>query len=368
MKKFLAIILTVLMVAATFTACSANVDGLMTGANSDLVNNPAGNPIYPNGVVNPNASVGGSESASESGSGSGSDEASSGEGSSEIVDNTTYTRNGSEVEFGSYPQASVTAAEVIEILNGKAGTPGGENWTSYGYSNSMWYIDVQDSGKKYRGVYFTDYRPNNASNSSEDPYYQDNNGYDSNKVYWFEYQPIKWTVINEGTGKVLLLCNISIDSQPYGAYSNAYAQSTIRVWLNDTFYKTAFNVLQQELIETTNLDNSVASTGHGENTYASSNTDDKIFLLSRAEVKDYAYGVTAESTRQRGASDYALAQGKYVDSNSVGWWWLRSPNPTDYSLAYRIKTDGTIHSTDVSATSGGIVPALWLKLAEEDAA
>lgn len=287
-------------------------------------------------------------------------------------DDALYTKNGKTVEFGYYPQTEVTNYSITSELDEKAGelptNSNSQKWTSYGYydngstSDYMWYIDVVLDGVKYRGVYFTYYRAKTIDGASSDSNSeQDDNGYYAGSTYWFEYEPITWTIISEKNGTALILCDMVIDSQEYDSISNSYAESAIRRWLNDDFYNTAFNSLQKEMIVTTTVDNSVASTGYSENPYASSNTSDKVFLLSRAEVKDTAYGITSNSSRLKEATDYANAQGKYVDGTNVGWWWLRSPLSSESDIAHRIKTDGSIHSVGVGYTSGGVVPALWIK-------
>lgn len=287
-------------------------------------------------------------------------------------DDALYTKNGKTVEFGYYPQTEVTNYSITSELDEKAGelptSSNSQKWTSYGYydngstSDYMWYIDVVLDGVKYRGVYFTYYRAKTIDGASSDSNSeQDDNGYYAGSTYWFEYEPITWTIISEKNGTALILCDMVIDSQEYDSISNSYAESAIRRWLNDDFYNTAFNSLQKEMIVTTTVDNSAASTGYSENPYASSNTSDKVFLLSRAEVKDTAYGITSNSSRLKKATDYANAQGKYVDGTNVGWWWLRSPLSSESDIAHRIKTDGSIHSVGVDYTSGGVVPALWIK-------
>ena len=100
----------------------------------------------------------------------------------------TYVRNGNKIEFGSYPQTLVEDSELKTTLSNKAGAlpteANSQSWTSYGYYSSnqpkdyMWYIDVKEGGEKYRGVYFTEYRPvlttykGSMANSQ-----QDENGY-----------------------------------------------------------------------------------------------------------------------------------------------------------------------------------------------
>jgi hypothetical protein len=290
------------------------------------------------------------------------------------------------------------------MLNSKAGTlPTSSNsqaWTSYGYyiessvKNFMWYIDVEQGGEKYRGVYFTSYRPNSATLSSSYTY-QDDNGYTTSTVYWFKYEPISWTILSEdiANGTALILCDMIIDSQAYkdvynydsntgeyyntstgvpsGTYANNYAESTIRKWLNETFYNTAFSELQKQIILTTTVDNSVASTRYSSNKYACKNTQDKIFLLSAQEVTNTEYGFasstsTYDTARRKKTTDYAQAQGAYTSTSTDyagnGWWWLRSPG-SDYSDGARdVSYDGYLSSNDVYGTNGGVVPALQIRL------
>ena len=303
--------------------------------------------------------------------------------------NTTeqlYTRSGSTIYFGEYPQTEVTDSAITTALNGMRGTlPTSSNsydWTSYGYyisgdvTNFMWYIDLEYSGEKYRGVYFTSYRPNRTTNSSSTSNsYQDDNGYSTGTVYWFKYEPIKWRILTESDGKAMILSELMLDSQQYdydGSYSNNYANSTIRAWLNDTFYNTAFGAMQQAIIETTEVDNSVYSTGYSSNPYACENTFDKVFLLSYREVVNSSYGFSTSTsnstTRQKQGSDYCKVQGSWISNGFAydgnGFWWLRSPYYTSYSIyAWYVTSDGGLgYSIHVHNTTCGVVPALVISL------
>lgn len=304
-----------------------------------------------------------------------------------------YIRNGNKITFGSYPQTEVTDSSLKTALNNKAGTlPTSSNsrdWTSYGYyinnsqsNNFMWYIDIEHDGEKYRGVYFTSYRPKYTSTSSSTGNsYQDNNGYDTYNVYWFKYEPISWTVLNENTSEktAFILCDMIIDSQEYyltdsgtrniggeTVYPNNYAQSTIRKWLNETFYNTAFNQLQRKIILTTLVDNSASSTG-GSNSYACEDTQDKIFLPSYEEVTNSSYGLTSSVERRKQATDYAKSQGIYIYSTGGSYagngdWWLRSPYSSYNNRARYIEYDGYTNYYYVDGASVGVVPALNIKL------
>ncbi len=306
---------------------------------------------------------------------------------------SAYMREGSYIYFGSYPQTLVRDSALSSAL----GSYSSNTWTSYGYykngsiSNYMYYTDKEYNGEKYRGVYFTEKRPyyTTGSNIGSTP----NNWaydivsssnyktYNTSTVYWFKYEPIKWKIVKEQSGYATLVADLILDSQNYyisdttsqttrtdyqgnsaSAYSNNYQYSTIRTWLNVTFYETAFTDLQKALIQTTTVDNSVSSTGYSSNNYACGNTNDKIFLLSYQEANTY-FG--SNSARQKKSTDYAKSQGLWTNTDSYlgnGYWWLRSPN---YFYSYpsrRVDRDGSFDSIGVNYTMVGVVPALVIRL------
>src|SRR5574344_2092434 len=287
------------------------------------------------------------------------------------------------VLMGMYPQSMVTDATLLSTLDTASGTlPTSENsqaWTDYGYyissssaTSYMWYIDLVNGSDEYRGVYFTSYRPYSTSTiSSTGNSYQDDNGYSTSNVYWFQYEPITWRVLDVQAGKAFLMANLFLDSQDYHysistrtidgstVYSNNYQESHIRSWLNSNFYNTAFTTAQQARIQTTTVDNSVASTGYSSNPYACANTSDKVFLLSYAEATSASYNLGTNASRQLGPSDYAKSQGVYT-YGGYNLWWLRSPVNDDDNSARFVSYDGHVDiSNYVSIASYGVVPALW---------
>ena len=303
-----------------------------------------------------------------------------------------YIRNDKTIYFGSYPQTKVTDSNITTALNNMAGTlptsSNSANWTSYGYyisgsvSNFMWYIDLEYNGEKYRGVYFTSYRPYDTTTSSSAylAYQYNNDGYYTSTVYWFRYDPIKWTILDESDGKALILADLALDSQQYyrdayegtktrngrSVYANDYVESDIRKWLNDTFYNTAFTDLQKSLIETTAIDNK--TTGYNTNTYNSNqiNTEDKIFLLSYKDVFNTSAYFNSSAARQKKSTDYAKSQGCWTntDSSYAGacCWWLRSPRSSYSDRAYSVVGGGGYFNYFVFSTDYGVVPALWINL------
>lgn len=298
---------------------------------------------------------------------------------------------GDIIPFGSYPQSEVTkksdSATYAKLEAAK------KNWVSYRYYSGdgsrgsmqpgdwMKYADITLGGEKYRAVRFTQYRPRSTERSfSSEHLLQDDNGYTVNNIYYFKYEPLKWQVLDPKKG--LVLSKSIIDSQAYSNtiydnagkgytndatgenYANDYATSSIRKWLNEDFYNTAFTSAQKQNILPTTLDNKAYSVDHSE--YDSVSTTDNIFLLSYSEVQSASYGFT-DSVNSTGArmavgTDYAKAQGlDACSSNRCSLWRLRSAG--DYpGLACYVNPFGDVSSRAgyVADTSDGIRPALRL--------
>lgn len=295
-------------------------------------------------------------------------------------------KKGMTVQFGTYPQSKVTDATLLSRLNAASGTlPTSENsqkWTDYGYYYNffvysyMWYIDVITATGKYRGVYFTRYRPYYTTETSSTSYsYQDDFGYNTSSVYWFKYEPITWRVLDVQSSSAFLMADLVLDSQDYHysssdrtiggstVYENNYEHSHIRSWLNDNFYNTAFTAAEKARIQTTTVDNSAASAGFSWNIYDCANTSEKVFLLSYAEATSATYGLSTDASRQLQPSAYAQSQGVYTNSGNSEWW-LRSPyyDYGDYYARY-VNSDGFVDYLDFFyIASDGVVPALWISL------
>lgn len=298
--------------------------------------------------------------------------------------------NGQYLYFGTYPQTSVTNSSLITSLNSMSGTlPTPENnrkWIPYGYyvrnvtSNYMWYIDIEKDGEKYRGVYFVGYRPSSTTfNSSADTSEQNENGYTPAKAFWFKYEDIKWKILSEENGVALIFADLMIDSREYqavysetegvyyttygsapeGTLSNNWEYSTIREWLNESFYETAFGVFQRQLIELTYNSDVL--------------TYDNVYLLSMDEANNPINGfspITTDEDKQliKNATEYAKAQGIYLYHDISkelisGQWWLRTADERT-SYAKRVSLGGGIVGDDVTYTNVGIVPAMRVVLCD----
>ena len=253
--------------------------------------------------------------------------------------------DGNYLLFGSYLQSKVTETATTNALSSRAGLlpMSGESyaWT-YDSSRGYYYIDVYYSGANYRGIY------------------------KNSVVSWFKYEPIKWRILSEEDGTAMILAESILDAHRYDDNSNNYAESEIRDWLNGEFLNRAFAEAQRSLILTTTVDNSVSSTGYDSNPYVCENTEDKVFLLSYAEVTNSAYGFSDDSARQKKTTAYAQMQGAYTSTESSyygnGHWWLRSPYYDYKDYARYVYDYGYAGSNNDVYSNYGVVPALKINL------
>ena len=302
-------------------------------------------------------------------------------GCSEVV--YTLLSNGN-IAFGSYPQSEVTDAALVAALSAKAGTlptdtEAGE-WCAFEGESNSWYVDIEHEGERYRGLYFTAYRPERCNDTSpaatQTAQYQ--NGYRTGTVYWFQYEPLEFRVLRSSQGKALLACVSIVDAQIFHTtqqattvegvtyYANNYAQSALRDFLNGVFAQTAFRNIEYSRIEKCTVDNSAATTASPQvNPYACENTEDGIFLLSYADISNTAYGFSSNATladgaRQYAASDYAKARGLSVNGGYSSWW-LRSPHK-DYPYgAYFVGESGKAQDNSTVYLKG-VLSALQITL------
>ncbi|MBQ7958064.1 MAG: glycoside hydrolase family 5 protein [Clostridia bacterium] len=279
--------------------------------------------------------------------------------------------------FGSYPQSEVKDAELLSSLNSAE-----IEWKSYDYycgtgkwndgkmhtDDYMQYADVTFDGDKYRAVKFDTYRPyfSGFESTTAGDTYQDNNGYECGKVYWFKFEPLKWRIVDEKTGYSYALCESIIDSQPfqnkiyydgwkyfadeqYYDCSNYYVVSDVREMLNNEFLDCAFTTEEKENLDFYYMDDLWAP------------FEDRVFLPSVNEVKNLEDRIAT-------GTDYAKCQGLFVDGGN-SYWYLRTPGDNCYT-AVCVSADGSLYGHDFYCnrypfftyfTGAGIRPAIRIK-------
>lgn len=136
--------------------------------------------------------------------------------------------------------------------------------------------------------------------------------------------------------------------------------STIRSYLNGTFYNALPADLRNGIISTTVV------SGHG--TYVSSNqtSTDKIYLLATAELKpnDYSCIALEYTSGQTRLLDYYSNHDpvKYYNGGAYAWW-MRSANSCDgwRVCAFRIINGDGSHGSTCATGAAGVSPAFRLR-------
>ena len=182
-------------------------------------------------------------------------------------------------------------------------------------------------------------------------YEQDNNFRNGN-------ENIEWIVLEKENESVLLISDKALDCQPYNdTYKNVnWETCSLRKWINDTFYNTAFNTEEQMKIK----DTEVLSDGKS--------TVDKVFLLSAYEAKSY---FADDEKRKCIPTAYAKAQGAFIsDSHKPSnggeptcWWWLHTSGENQLEAAF-VYGKGLISNNgyDVDYKTGCVRPVICLSL------
>jgi len=156
----------------------------------------------------------------------------------------------------------------------------------------------------------------------------------------------KWCVLSVVDNKALLLSEDILENRAYHSAQTdiTWENSTVRAYLNGDFYKQ-FSSKERAVITSSNVINSDNSQ-HG--TIGGNSTFDNILLLSLSEVNQF-FGNNADRASK--------------NSGQPGWWWLRSPGGRGVYAAI-VDKDGKISDGGnmVDNASGGIRPALWIKL------
>ena len=181
-------------------------------------------------------------------------------------------------------------------------------------------------------------------------------------------EAIEWQVLDKKDGKVLLLSKYALDAKLYHEeyVDITWETCTLRSWLNEDFYKTAFTSEEQKYIaETyvTNEDNPDYGTDGGNNTY------DNVFLLSIDEVTTYfdEDPYAKDPARRAKVTEYAKAQGGWYSKSDEyygnGDWWLRSPGNHSDDAAVVVRYGGVYCIGFNVVDSDGVVrPALWVEV------
>ena len=305
-----------------------------------------------------------------------------------IVNSSTLD-TGDTFEMGMYPQSEVTDGNVIEELS-KIDC----ELKNYGYAKNVnveehtyeiaefYYSDILYNDELYRKVFFSEYRLTQTFFLSQEQIESINKNadknckYTRNNTYYFKWEPIEWQVLAKEEDGVYSVSKYILDSQPYNIFFEdcTWETCSLRIWLNDTFYNSAFTSEDKENINLTTLyneDNPYYGTEGG------NDTTDNIWIMSHSDSVNSNYGFSnsylsnngmmgqkLDITRRVSGSDYSQSQGLEVNNyNGDSHWFLRTPS--ELASACGVVEDGFADNNPDVCNFAGIRPAFKLKLNTE---
>lgn len=166
-------------------------------------------------------------------------------------------------------------------------------------------------------------------------------------------EDITWRVLDEKDGSFLLISKYGLDAKPYNEEykSITWEKCTLRSWLNNDFYDSAFSEEEKSKINISDIKVEYSEAGK--------DTQDKIFLLGESDFVTY---LTVDLFRNCKPTAYAVNNGaNYDDSNGYCWWWLRSSGYRGFCTGDVSAIDSPIDdSIAVDCDYGSVRPAMWI--------
>lgn len=146
-------------------------------------------------------------------------------------------------------------------------------------------------------------------------------------------EPIEWRVLSIEGDEALLVSRYALDARAYNDRGGvtSWVGSSLRAWLSNEFYQTAFTEEERACIVTREVPNREEV-----------NTADPVFLLSTKEAKRL---FASHADRQCKPTAYAIAQGAYISTKYTGnvQWWLRTNSwESKYRASYVAASGGVM--------------------------
>ena len=151
--------------------------------------------------------------------------------------------------------------------------------------------------------------------------------------------PVAWRVLRNSGDELFVVSEYLLDCKRYhGEYVvTTWRDCDLRMWLNSEFHEAAFTTAERQLIKLTRC---------GDNGEGSPDTEDRVFLLSVAEIKDFTDprdGNSSAIRRRTVGTEFARAakpdgcrlyvydkgvEKDYILEDGVrrgcSWWWTRT--------------------------------------------
>ena len=160
-------------------------------------------------------------------------------------------------------------------------------------------------------------------------------------------EPLDWVVLANDGDKSLVVCNYYIAQDKFNDVDGGYIgctwqSSTVRNWLNDVFYNSAFSDTEKQKIQQTIIEQE------------GNKSSDSVFLLSSQEVETYF--PKAKDKWQAGGIQ-SISKGTANDKQMRSWW-LRDSTEKEYQKT--CIDDSGKYTTKYTDDICGIRPAMWI--------
>ena len=157
-------------------------------------------------------------------------------------------------------------------------------------------------------------------------------------------ESIEWIVLSKNDSQVLLFSRYALDRLPYNINDDdcTWESSSLRRWLNEKFYDVAFSDAEKALIATTTNENPYYME-EDDDLEPGNDTEDKVFLLSEADVSNEEYGFNSElfsKDKLRSCVNTKYCQSRGAESV----YWLRDlgSEDEDESMASYVNDKGFV--------------------------
>ena len=164
-------------------------------------------------------------------------------------------------------------------------------------------------------------------------------------------EEIEWVVLDAADGKALIISKDILVKRKLNpsAQDTTWEKSSLRKWLNQTFYDAAFTPEIQKIIMETSVK---AEKNPSYDTPEGGDTTDKVFILSLAEATRYF-----KFNESRTCNTTTMTKGARS-------WWLRTPGQDARHMVSIVSSTGDIEEQGSRARDEnvGVRPVMWISI------
>ena len=167
-------------------------------------------------------------------------------------------------------------------------------------------------------------------------------------------EPIEWQVLAIEDGNAMMISRWILDKAAYsdGRATTSWVRSSLRAWLNDGFYNTAFTDEEKQKLVAKELSTRYEKHGKTADPVTLIGTDDALHLMQGME------------TRKAYPTEYAKAQGIYKSEkyHPSTHYWTRNPSFAAWYKASFIAASGGVMKCggSASAPNYGVRPVIYV--------